>query len=1624
MGGRATRRIALLLVVALAAAGLPTVLAVVAPSLARKASADVSTSDCPPAIAADHCIDLGTTAVTESGGLQSVGDEEVWGIHVADPVGIYMAPFVVTPSDALHWVLRDDQHRVVFDDDMRNQSFLGSYLPYFLHHGDFTLTVTGNPGYQADKIASYSFTLFAVHGESTPIALDQRVDSTLSAPGAYHRFTFDVPADTWVWPQVTFIPIPRPNWTIRDSAGQVFLQEPMSTGVVKAHAPIFLPAGTNYSVFVEQTVPNAGFWDFVSQLSFRLWTVPPADTFTGPANAPLTLPFSSSVAAPSSGRLEGPYSTDSYQFSVAGPLAKTIDIKFTQPDQFTCVGVSATLVLPNGGRSETLPICDSTDLYAALNPGTYTLIIHSDPGSELNAAQDAIVPKLYSMSVTIAPPGSTPNMVAPTVTLFDGTLPTPAFSIGTSVTGTLATSTAQNLYTFNANAGDRIYFRIDQRVAARLRVIAPGGVVLSDTHFNDWPNPDPGLVILPKTGVYEVVADGATSAPANYGFTTTPIVATPRVKGAVTMSISKDDRHQMSGHVDPGLVDQWTFHGSPGQRIFVSSCRSCLVNWELRAPDGGMLFDFPSPEGREPGALVLPLDGTYTVSVFASYSVTDTTGSSYDYNFEIWNQPAVAAPKPISLDTHIDGEISSAGQVDVYTFTGTPGEQIYVESEIPTGLSSIPQSYLWYQVRGPNGSILRAPDLYGQAVLEMYSNIGHITLPRTGTATAPYTVIVHAYADATHDTPDSALAQYAFKLVSVRNDVFDYTHTSPLHLDVEPGTINGTNPNHGPPDARTAGMIDTPGGTDEYRFTATAGSVMSFSAGTFTSVGTLMDRLIGPQGFPVPGFDSTFLAYPPGAVTLPWTGEYRLIVFHRTGATGSYGLVVNTTSSSGQPMRAAELHTVDVGGSVKRDTVVDASGTENPDPGAGYLDGATDADSYSIDAVSGDAVDIALTSGCWSGTPLSARWNLRDPNGNVVARNNDYYGLLCRDTDMGPMVLPITGRYTLTISAGTQAEEYAFSVNHLSHLQEAPQPGQAVPPPQLTRVDPPSAPAGGFTTISIYGKDVPQPTGVEVRDNGNPLPVASVETHAVYGSVEGVVATAQVDFTNAAAGDVESITVDLPDGSKLTLQPTFPLSAPNPQVAPTDITTSGFGSLRAGSLNRVYVRVGNSNGSDIISKLTLEAPSALGNVAMVRQVKGVTFDAADRATLISAGVSKDLLDSIAAPRTVREPATLNGSNLDVTTPVFTVPAGGSTTVAFEINLTPGANSLAPIRISAVSPAPVASNASAPPVQGDCSPLQKLSAQLDWQYKYLDEGWRDQVKEGVRSYLDNNWPSMSDTLKDDVTNILGAPGIGAWTGGMEVWLSGAQGLADEIIQNPLTAGPAAGTTLGGWIAAGPEVVGGITAGLLAADTAAFESLLFKFLLDLGITSPCDPNALVGPGMPTDPTKPFEGGTIHPNDRAMYTVEFQNVGTAPARRVEVDVDVPQLDASKFSLDEVHFGSLDVTMYKQHRPPDQTQLWNGTATVPINGSTNTLRVSAAFNPNDVQDDSQNLGPHRLRVVFTGPPLSDQFGQIDPSSASSRPTHRPRKGKGSSRTRRHPRPDCKVFTKRLRRSTSTTTG
>jgi len=125
-------------------------------------------------------------------------------------------------------------------------------------------------------------------------------------------------------------------------------------------------------------------------------------------------------------------------------------------------------------------------------------------------------------------------------------------------------------------------------------------------------------------------------------------------------------------------------------------------------PVGNVVFTLLDPNGNavfrdQTGAQTVtsaPANGTYTL---IAHGVADAIGS---YQLQVIDQsalPAAGIDPPIAFDTPINGQLTSFGQVDTYTFTAAAGQKLFFEgsrgsplplaARHPTGQSVFNQTF-------------------------------------------------------------------------------------------------------------------------------------------------------------------------------------------------------------------------------------------------------------------------------------------------------------------------------------------------------------------------------------------------------------------------------------------------------------------------------------------------------------------------------------------------------------------------------------------------------------------------------------------------------------------------------------------------------------------------------------------------------------------------------------------------------------------------------------------------------------------------------------------------------------------------------------------------------------------
>ena len=243
-----------------------------------------------------------------------------------------------------------------------------------------------------------------------------------------------------------------------------------------------------------------------------------------------------------------------------------------------------------------------------------------------------------------------------------------------------------------------------------------------------------------------------------------------------------------AGNIEtPGVWDRYTFTATPGQRIFFDTQGTtaywCDLPVSLKDSNGSTIFS-EGCYGDPVGSYLLSEGGTYTLTV---NGYGDEVGT---YQFQIWDVP-VDDPFAINIGDVISdgnpvagaGNIETPGVWDTYTFTATPDQTIFFDTQGTTAYwCDLPVT-----LEDRTGTTIFNGGCYGDPV-------GSYLLSEGGT----YTLTVNGYGD--------EVGTYQFQIWDVPVD-------DPFAINIG-DVISDGNPVAG------AGNIETPGVWDTYTFTS------------------------------------------------------------------------------------------------------------------------------------------------------------------------------------------------------------------------------------------------------------------------------------------------------------------------------------------------------------------------------------------------------------------------------------------------------------------------------------------------------------------------------------------------------------------------------------------------------------------------------------------------------------------------------------------------------------------------------------------------------------------------------------------------------------------------------------
>ena len=265
--------------------------------------------------------------------------------------------------------------------------------------------------------------------------------------------------------------------------------------------------------------------------------------------------------------------------------------------------------------------------------------------------------------------------------------------------GNVETPGALDVYTFNATAGQVVYFDAQSRDNCSFPLLlwrcvdAKGAVVFDQRFAASGPcGPrDPGSLVLTNGGVYTITVYGSEDSTGTYQFELFDVVPQSFNIG-IGQVVTNGVPAVGAGNLEtPGALDIYTFNATAGQVVYFDAqsrdnCSFPSLSWRCVDARGAVVFDqrfaASGPCGpHDPGSLVLTNGGVYTITV---YGLEDSTGT---YQFELFD--VVPQSFNIGIGQVVTngvpaagaGNLETPGAQDVYTFNATAGQVVYFDAQ-------------------------------------------------------------------------------------------------------------------------------------------------------------------------------------------------------------------------------------------------------------------------------------------------------------------------------------------------------------------------------------------------------------------------------------------------------------------------------------------------------------------------------------------------------------------------------------------------------------------------------------------------------------------------------------------------------------------------------------------------------------------------------------------------------------------------------------------------------------------------------------------------------------------------------------------------------------------------------
>ncbi|WP_414529920.1 putative Ig domain-containing protein, partial [Nodularia chucula] len=277
----------------------------------------------------------------------------------------------------------------------------------------------------------------------------------------------------------------------------------------------------------------------------------------------------------------------------------------------------------------------------ALDTGEYWLALQGN-----GAANTAYSIKLTNVS-------STPS-----------TNPTPiTYTLNSVVGGAISAAAPKQIYSFNATAGQALFFDT-QTVSPNLRfsILTPSGRLLRNNLnvISDYSE-----IFVGETGTYQLLIAGVSGGTGSYSFkladyangstTSTPITFGQNVTGSL-LTNGREEKF-------------YRFTAAANQYLYIDPISGDASNsWTIYSPNGVNLSSGNLTQSKE---FFLPDAGEYTLVILGKGSANN----SFNLKLLTPSQDTTA----LAIGTSVSGNISTKGEKDNYTFSGTAGQRLYLD---------------------------------------------------------------------------------------------------------------------------------------------------------------------------------------------------------------------------------------------------------------------------------------------------------------------------------------------------------------------------------------------------------------------------------------------------------------------------------------------------------------------------------------------------------------------------------------------------------------------------------------------------------------------------------------------------------------------------------------------------------------------------------------------------------------------------------------------------------------------------------------------------------------------------------------------------------------------------------